>query len=165
MSLSWQVTFLSQESYPYNGDFSLCGDLSNDVNKYNPDLIYYNKPHALANKRCRIMTWSKEAWVKKTRMERNKNTLQVTLGHTMIYYLIIVTLTKRGFFSSYFYLLPALLPLAAPPSPTLLRTESWMKENCTGVNKTQTRSTNSLGFYESLIWKDILKRIWRENRQ
>ena len=50
-----------------------------------------------------------------------------------------------------FYLLPVLLPHAAPPSPTLLHTESWMKENCTGVNKTQTRSTNSLGFYESLI--------------
>ena len=45
-----------------------------------------------------------------------------------------------------FNLLPVLLPLPAPHSPTLLHTESWMKENFTGVNKTQTRSTNSLGF-------------------
>ena len=39
--------FLVKESYQYNGRLSVSRDLSNNINKYNPDLIYYHKPHAL----------------------------------------------------------------------------------------------------------------------
>ena len=39
--------FLVKESYQDNGRLSISGDLSNDVNKYYPDLIYNQKPHVL----------------------------------------------------------------------------------------------------------------------
>ena len=35
--------FLVKESYQTMSDISVCGDLSNDVIKYNPDLFYYHK--------------------------------------------------------------------------------------------------------------------------
>ena len=37
--------FLVKESYQTMGDVSVSGDLSNEVDKYIPDLIYYHKPH------------------------------------------------------------------------------------------------------------------------
>ena len=41
--------FLVKESYQENGRLSISGDLSNNINKYNPDLIYYHKPHDLTH--------------------------------------------------------------------------------------------------------------------
>ena len=41
--------FLVKESYQYNRRLSISGDLSNKVNKCDPDLIYNHKPHALTN--------------------------------------------------------------------------------------------------------------------
>ena len=43
------VFFLVKGSYRTMGDISVSGDLSNDIIKYNPDLFYYHKPHALTN--------------------------------------------------------------------------------------------------------------------
>ena len=53
--------FLVKESYQDNGRLSVSGDLSNNVDKYYPDLIYNHKPHALTNKHCRIKTQSEGA--------------------------------------------------------------------------------------------------------
>ena len=62
--------------------------------------------------------WSKEASIKKTNVEFKRNeTLQVTRGHTMIYYSFLGTLTGSEFSPPLYDLLPALLPLADPPSP------------------------------------------------
>ena len=41
--------FLVKESYQYNGRLSVSGDLSNDINKCDPDLIYNYKPHTLTH--------------------------------------------------------------------------------------------------------------------
>ena len=76
------------------GDISVSGDLSNNIIKYNPDLFYYHKPHDLNYKHCRVKTQSKEASIKKIKVEFKRNeTLQVTLSHTMIYHSFLGTLT------------------------------------------------------------------------
>ena len=90
----------------------------------------------------------------------------MTLSHTMIYwFLIIVTPTERWFFSSYFYLLPALLPHAAPPSPTLLHTESWMKEDVQEKIKHKQDQLAHRGFMRVKYKKNLLQRIWTRDGQ
>ena len=41
--------FLVKESYQYNGRLSMSRDLSNEVNKYDPNLNYYQKSHDLTH--------------------------------------------------------------------------------------------------------------------
>ena len=58
-----------------------------------------------------------------------------------------------------FCLLPALLPQAAPPSPTLLSTESWMKEDVQEKIKYKQDQLAHCGFMRVKYEKDILQRI------
>ena len=122
--------FLVKESYQYNGRLSINGDLSNNINKYYPDLIYNHKPHALTNRHCRVRTQSKEASIKKIKVEFKRNeTLQVTHGHTMIYYSFCVTLTGSEFFSASLWSSPSTASSRWSSFPLLpSRIESWMRE-------------------------------------
>ena len=63
--------FLDTRKLPHTmGDLSVCRDLSNNVNKYNPDLIYYHNLHALVYQHCRITTQSKTGFTEKLRVEK-----------------------------------------------------------------------------------------------
>ena len=90
-------------------------------------------------------------------MEKIRKTQQITHGHTMIYWvLIIVTLTERWFFSSYF-----LSSSSAPSSRCSTFPHSppyWVldKGECTGVNKTQ----NEINQLIRVLWEFNMKRTY-----